>query len=305
MNEYDAIVVGGNGAVGTLLCTLLSRGGRSVMSVDTRPFGTAVGTPALPAGEVDREIGDIVEPGARLTNLLRGAGTVVLAVPESVALNISLTLFTETALVVETLSVKSAFAAKIAREGVAGPVLGINPMFAPSLGMEGRPVAAVTHSPGAAAEEFLGRIRGWGGRVVEVDSDTHDRLAAATQALTHAAVLAFGSALTRLHVDPGLVEAVAPPPARTALALLARIAAGEPEVYWDVQAGNPHAAAARSALADAVRDMDAAVDTVSEGRFGEYVRAAGAAVPDIDAYGDLCARLFGIVRGSAREGDQP
>lgn len=297
MNTYDSVVVGGSGAVGTMIARLLARDGRSVVTVDP-----CVGIASEKL--VTHRLGDMLEPDEGLRAILREARLVVLAVPESVGERVSFAHFAPGALVVETLSVKSGFAAKVAADAPHLAVVGINPMFAPSLGIEGRPVAAVTHRHGPGVDEFLADIAEWGGRVVEVDADTHDRLAAATQALTHASVLAFGSALATLDVDPALVEAIAPPPARAALALLARITGGEPEVYWDVQSGNPYAGAARAALATAVHQLDDAVGSGSESRFADILSAAEGSIPDGDRYRALCARLFGIVREPASEGDR-
>ena len=291
---YDAVVIGGCGAVGSLLVDLLVGDGLSVLTID----------PSSKYDSIDHISGDIRALNADLVPTVKNAPVVVLAVPESVALSTDLSLFGEDALVVETLSVKSGFAAVASTAPAGLQILGINPMFAPSLGMDGRPVAAVAHRSGARVDDFLHRIGTWGGRIVTVGADQHDRVAAATQALTHAAVLAFGSALASLDVDPALVEAVAPPPARTALALLARIAGGEPEVYWDVQAGNPYAGPARHALTTALTDLDTAVASGEESDFTRYLLDAGRSVPDGNEYRALCARLFGIVREPAREEDR-
>ncbi|SNT51242.1 prephenate dehydrogenase dimerization domain-containing protein [Rhodococcoides kyotonense] len=289
MTTYDAVVVGGSGAVGSLIAQLLASDGSTVLTVDrVAPQHSETG--------VHHVVGDVLAPDPELEAILGAAPIVVLAVPESIALQTVSLPLKPTTLLVETLSVKSGFAQAVPEE--TGPVLGINPMFAPSLGMEGRPVAAVTHRPGPEVDRFLRRIETWGARVVELDADAHDRLAAATQALTHAAVLAFGSALSDLGVDPSLVDAVAPPPARTLLALVARVSGGEPEVYWDVQAGNPYAAAARSALANGLRELDAVVTTGTEADFTEVMHSAGASVPNGDIYRALCSDLFGTVRGS-------
>ena len=175
----------------------------------------------------------------------------MLAVPEQVALAALPSLRTSGALVVDTLSVKSRMDAAIADAGREGEFLGLNPMFRPSLGPRGRAVIAVPYVDGPQSARFLDIVRSWGASVAVMDADRHDRLAAATQVLTHASVLAFGVALAELGVSADELIAVAPPPHRTLLALLARIAGGEPEVYWDVQAGNPHAGATRKALFDA------------------------------------------------------
>lgn len=303
MKTYDTVVVGGRGAVGSLFAAMIAADGRSVTTIDpaaideTKQAGSAPGVTHL--------TGDILEPDDAVRAVLQHCSTVVLAVPESVAERVSFSHFTSAQLLVDTLSVKSGFAAKVDADAPPFEVLGVNPMFAPSLGMDGRPVATVAYRRGPGVDGFLARITAWGGNVVEVDADTHDRLAAATQALTHASVLAYGSAVAALDLDPALLDAVAPPPARTSLALLARISGGEPEVYWDVQAGNPYAADARAALAQAVDTLDAVVASGSQAAFAHLMRQAATSVPDEDAYRALCGRLFGIVRGQGPEGGRP
>ena len=56
------------------------------------------------------------------------------------------------------------------------------------------------------------------------------------------------AALAELDIDIADLDRIAPPPHAALLSLLARITSGAPEVYWDVQAANPYAPAARHAL---------------------------------------------------------
>ncbi|MBY4128515.1 prephenate dehydrogenase [Rhodococcus fascians] len=289
-SDDSVVVIGGSGAVGRLLVDLLRSDGLSVTVVDLHDARDA-NSPVT--------VGDITSPDNGLGAALGRAATVILAVPESVALAADLTAVRHEALLVETLSVKSGFARHVAATDRLGAVVGINPMFAPSLGMAGRPVAAVVHREGRAAGGFLDRIVRWGGRVVLLDAARHDRLAAATQALTHASVLAFGLALAELNLPFDDIDAVGPPPHTTMLALVARITGGEPEVYWDVQAGNPHAAEARAALRRATKTLNEAVDSGSEAEFARLLTAAESALGGSgDRYRSVCAEMFGIVRGS-------
>ncbi|WP_415974027.1 prephenate dehydrogenase dimerization domain-containing protein [Rhodococcus sp. 077-4] len=292
-SESDSVVVvGGSGAVGRLLVDLLRADGVPVMVVDVHA--------GSPAGGSAVTVGDITAPDDRVALLLARAATVILTVPESVALAADLSAVSPDALVVETLSVKSGFASHLENIRPVGATVGINPMFAPALGMDGRPVAAVVHRQGTSADDFLDRITRWGGRVVVLDAARHDRLAAATQALTHASVLAFGLALAELDLPFVDIDAVAPPPHATMLAVLARITGGEPEVYWDVQAGNPHAADARAALHRATQKLSETVDSGSEAEFARMLTQAEAALGGSgDRYRAVCAEMFGIVRGSS------
>ncbi|MGW0176297.1 prephenate dehydrogenase/arogenate dehydrogenase family protein [Rhodococcus sp. NPDC003322] len=273
----SVVVAGGAGAVGAML-------------VDRwRGSGAAVTVADVASGI------DIRCPEGELTELIDSADVVVLAVPEGVALTAVATvgpMLRPDAVLVETLSVKSRFAEAVAGAQVAAAVVGVNPMFAPALGLPGRAVAAVIHRDGAAADAVVAEIRGWGARVRVTTADRHDRMCAAMQALTHAAVLAFGLALADLDVDADETAALAPPPFTALSALLARIARGTPEVYRDVQTANPYAPAAREALALAVSRMSDAC-AADASAFAEMLADAATPLGDrARGYADLCAGLF-------------
>ncbi|MFK0295211.1 prephenate dehydrogenase/arogenate dehydrogenase family protein [Streptomyces sp. NPDC090442] len=286
----QCVVIGGAGAVGGMFVRLLTGSGARVVVAD--PAG----------GEVTDDAG---APGPALVAELRRADLVVLALPERAALTALPRVAAHLrpgALVVDTLSVKrQVVAALSATPGIEA--VSLNPMFAPSLGMPGNPVAAVVVHDGEAASELLRLLAGWGGREVRVDADEHDRLTAAAQVLTHASVLGFGLGLAELGVNAGELAAIAPPPHTTLLALLSRIASGSPEVYWDVQAAHPHAAGARTALASGLRRLADLVERGDEAGFG-------AALDDVRDFlggelaphAEICAQLFaGLPQRSRNE----
>jgi len=228
-----------------------------------------------------------------VADVVRTADAVLLCVPEPVAL-VAIGRLVGTlrpdALIADTLSVKTTVvpalhaAAMIAGDAEA---LSLNPMFAPSLGFAGQAVASVVVRDGRRGRALRDLIEQWGARVVTVTADQHDRVTAAAQALTHAAVIAFGVALAELDVDIADLDRMGPPPHTALLSLLARIASGAPEVYWDVQAANPHAPAARRALARGVSQLTGVVED-----------------GDSAAFGDLLDRLCGVLgplRGAYRE----
>ncbi|MFD8493635.1 prephenate dehydrogenase/arogenate dehydrogenase family protein [Amycolatopsis sp. NPDC059657] len=269
--------MGGTGAVGGLFAGRLRGSGAEVTIVDATTGG------------------DITKIDAALAEELGKADLVVLAVPEPVALKalsgISHAMRPD-ALLVDTLSVKEPFVTA-AREYDDGEMLSVNPMFAPSLGFEGRPVAAVVVREGPRGRELVRLIESWGARIVEVTEHEHDRLAGASQALTHAAVLSFGLALTELDVGIEELSAIAPPPHKTMLALLARVASGTPEVYWDVQAGNPQAVPARKALAGNIHRLAEMVETGNEAAFTTVLDSLRDFLgTDLVHYQDLCAEAF-------------
>lgn len=277
------VVVGGCGAVGAMLVTALRGDGRSVLTVDP-----AAG--ALP--DDSAVVGDICVPSETVAAAVRTAAIVILAVPDAVAIRALPTLpalMRADALLVETLSVKTPIAVALRTHLPDRQALGINPMFAPALGLPGRPVAAVRHRDGPAVAEFVDAMRRWGAVVVDLGADDHDRATAATQALTHAVVLAFGGALDRLDPPPAAAS-TAPPPHMLLRALLARVAAGTPEVYHDIQVANPYAADARRALREALDELDAAATLPQFLAVTDRARAPLG--DDLEQYRAMCGELL-------------
>ncbi|MFG3407803.1 prephenate dehydrogenase/arogenate dehydrogenase family protein [Streptomyces sp. NPDC048142] len=284
-----AVVVGGAGAVGALFTERLLESGVAVTVVDRAA--------ATPSDERVRRIhGDVTDIGPGLAAELERADAVVLALPDAVALaavpGLAGALRPGT-LLVDTLSVKQPIAEAVRTHAPGVQAVSVNPMFAPSLGFPGRPVAAVTVNDGPRVAEFLLLVEDWGSSVVRVGAAEHDRLVGAAQVLPHAAVLGFGLALAGLGVPAAGLREIAPPPMNTLLAVLARIASGTPEVYWDVQAANPEAPAARKALAEGLHRLAAVVEADSEAGFAEVLTELRDYLgDDLAHHRDTCARLF-------------
>ena len=130
------VVAGGCGAVGTMLAAALRGDGHRVVLVD--PAATRPGPGMLP--------GDITDPAPQVAAALGSASTVILAVPDAIAVAAVPALaglLSPEALLVETLSVKTPVAAALHMYLPDRAALGINPMFAPALGAAGRAVLVV------------------------------------------------------------------------------------------------------------------------------------------------------------------
>jgi 4-amino-4-deoxyprephenate dehydrogenase len=224
---------------------------------------------------------DVTCPGRLEEERLERAATVVLAVPEPVAvkaLNTLAPLLRPDALLVETLSVKSRFAASLAGLRPGFEVVGINPMFGPSLAMCGRAVAVTPYSAGPRAQMFMTLLSEQGAHIVELSPSAHDEATVALQALPHLVMLAYMQAVRKLGLDLREIVELAPPPAMALLALSARIASGNPHVYSEIQKANPYADAGRASLVDELarlttvcRDpaaMEAVLEDVSRGLDG-------------------------------------
>ena len=292
MSGRRGVVIGGAGAVGAMFVEVLVGAGASVCVVDT------VAAPERGNGSITFERRDVLAMDPPLETEIGRADIVVLAVPQAVALAAVERVadaMAPGALLVDTLSVKEPIVAAVRSCAPPLQLLSLNPMFAPSLGIDGGAIAAVVVHDGPRAQELLEVLRDCGGRIVELGAHQHDALAATTQALTHATVLAFGLALVELDVDVGELGAVAPPPHTTLLALLARIASAAPETYWDVQAANAQSASARAALATGLRRLADVVDAGGPDEFAALLEDLREVMgPELDAYGDVCRRLFEV-----------
>ncbi len=284
------LVAGGNGQVARMFTALLADSGVQVMSVDID----------LPADDevplVRYELADIAAPQGKVAQEIAEADLVLLAVPERAALAAVGSLarsMRRGALLADTLSVKSRVAAMVRREARHIEALSLDPMFHPSLGMAGRPITMSTLLDGPRSRTMHRLLSSWGARVVSVDAEEHDRLAAAMQVATHGAVLAFGYALKELDADINDLCAVAPPPHLALLAVLARIVSGVPEVYWEIQTANPDAPAARAALRCGIDRLATLVEGRDEAEFvaslAEVQGLLGAERADLT---DVCTQMF-------------
>lgn len=294
MTEFGSCVVaGGGGQVGRMFTELLAAAGAKVINVDPqRPSSqVADGVRWLP--------GDIRQPGGAVADAVGAADMVLLAVPEQVALaavDQVGALLHPNALWADTLSVKSRIAAavtdRLADRHVAA--VSVNPMFAPSLGPAGRVIAFVTLIDGPPAGVLRELLHRAGADVVDVTAVDHDRITAVSQTATHAAVLAFGLTVVELGVDVGQLRKLAPPPHQVMLAMLARIASGTDEVYWDIQAGNPRASMARAALCRSAERLAGLSSALQFSAITEEIRDYLGA-DDLASLADACATLFGTL----------
>jgi 4-amino-4-deoxyprephenate dehydrogenase len=262
------VVVGGTGAVGNLFCDCLAGLPQiHVTSVDLAPENKA-GKP------ITFVQGDICHPDRSLKQRLGKADALILAVPENIGLA-CLPVLTRAmgadALLIDTLSVKTAFVNAVAKFKVHGEILSINPMFAPSLGFERQSVACIEVQTGRKTQTFLDLMRAWGADIVMLSHQEHDRLTAALQTLTHASILAFGLSLKKLGYDLERAIRLMPPPHRTMLCLMARMVEADPAVYRDIQHSNPHASEVRDILSESIERISSTVEQGESKAFADLI----------------------------------
>ncbi|MFL6415107.1 MAG: prephenate dehydrogenase/arogenate dehydrogenase family protein [Bryobacteraceae bacterium] len=236
---------------------------------DSRPF---VGTRSSRESQYTYVESDVRVPSAELISEIRASDCVCLCLPETVTLDAVasvLPLMSKGSLWVDTLSVKTEIAQLLAQHIGHCELLSLNPMFAPSLGWARNAVAAVEIDSGPKTSALHQLISSWGAQVVSISAVEHDKLTAAVQVATHAAVLAFGQAVVHLDVDISKTVKLATPPHRLLLALLYRIASQNPDVYWDIQTWHPLGGVVRNKLSDGVARIDDASGADGLQRFHE------------------------------------
>lgn len=290
---FNTAVVVGAGAVGRMLGTMLERQSVTVAWFDR------VAAEGVAAG-------DACEPDGALRAAGAAADVIVLALPERTlekALPAMAAVSRADALVVETASVKTVLEPVKRGALSAREVLGLNPMFAPSVGAHGQAIAVVAQRASTASNAFCAMLEAEGASLVMLDAERHDRMAAAMQALGHAAILTFAAALAQSGESLPELLRIAPPPFRVLASLTARVLGQSRETYWDIQAGNPYAAEMRDHLRTALARLER--ESCADGlpAFSTWLDAieddAGDALKTLQ--GD-CARLFSAL--PARDSSQ-
>ena len=246
-----AVVVGACGEVGRLVSQSLGNSGIRVTGVDVRSETSAKFSVFFQESAA--------APSAELLTHLARTEALFVCLPEGVGLAsapLMLSTLCDGALWVDTFSVKAPVAKLLETQRKRLQICSINPMFAPGLGWAGKPVAAVALTAGERVDFLQELLVSWGAKLEMLGVEEHDRATAALQVATHAAALAFGTALCELGYDTHAAVKLATPPHRLLVALLYRIVSQNPEVYWDIQRNHPAGAATRAALREGLRHLD-------------------------------------------------
>ncbi|MEH6582160.1 MAG: prephenate dehydrogenase/arogenate dehydrogenase family protein [Halioglobus sp.] len=271
--ENKALVVGGSGAVGSLFCDLLGEYHDTVVALDPQKSVLSSGNKTH---YVQGSLGE-----KKCVELIKQSRIVLLATPEAPTLahiNDIASLMTDKQCLIDTLSVKSRVCEILSNTKSVVEIVSINPMFGPSLGFDGQSLAYIPVRKGPIASQFLREIENAGTQTVECSAESHDRMTAATQATTHAAILVLGMAFSKLNYKPSTAKSIWTPPHQTMLAMLARILNADPEVYRDIQESNPYAREARDVLTESIGEFENTIN--SPVAFNELFRSLKELVGD-------------------------
>jgi chorismate mutase/prephenate dehydrogenase len=239
-----AVVVGGAGRMGRWIGRFLSAQGYWLATLD----------PAAPPDESER---------ARLA--LPTADLIVCSTPPAATAALYAGwCASPPGVVVDIASIKTPLVEAIRRlRQAGGRVASIHPMFGPSaLLLRGADVVVCdTGDPGAsAAVERL--FQPTTAHIVRLPLADHDRIMADLLSLAHVTAIAFALAL------PETEHPVHSTTFRALEALAAAVVRESPDVYYEIQAMNPHSAAALERLRAALDRIIAAVTARDAGGFG-------------------------------------
>lgn len=255
--KTQVMVVGVKGSIGRFLAQGLSRSGCTVTGMDIAALDA-------PMEGVSFCRADMTSPTPEVQSLLKQTKVLVLALSQEVinkVLPVIQPYLDKQCLIVDTLSIKSDFLDLVSELDLPQPVLGINPMFSGDLDPTGRPVAVVVYRKGDGVDAFLATLSSWQLNVIPMAPANHDKEMALLQSLGHAAIIAFGKVLQQSGLSHSSIDALAPPPFRVLLSLLARMSQNHPDVYWEIQADNRYASSARQQLIHALEALEEQVGT--------------------------------------------
>ncbi len=206
------VLVGGGGEMGRLFSKLFTQSGYEVR--------------VLEAGDWDRA-----------SDLLNGAGLVLMAVPISATLDVLQQLkglLPETCVLADMTSTKAEPLAKM-MEVHDGPVLGLHPMFGPDTRVLAKQVVVWCRGRRhEACQWLLDQFQIWGATLLEAEPDQHDRMMAIIQAMRHFETFVYGVHLQEEDVDLGRILEFSSPIYRLELGMIGRLFAQDPRLYADI-----------------------------------------------------------------------
>lgn len=290
MPLQNFVIIGSNGGFGVLLSNLLSQAGYNVGGIDLHA------TPAATGLFSDYVSSNILEMSEAAGALIREAECIILSLPEEVAL-VCFPKVVDTvspgSLILDVLSVKSAIVSLM--EEVEKPVelLSLHPMFAPIAGFREQNVVAIEVRPGPLSAEVLTFIENCGSNVTLMTAEQHDTSTAAIQVATHAALISFGFALSKMGYGIEETLRMSTPLHRIMLAILARLLASDPEIYWRIQLKHPLSPRARQLLMQGLEDLDRTVRTKDFAGFESLLREVKTPIAtEMERLTDYCAEIF-------------
>ena len=143
-------------------------------------------------------------------------------------------------------------------ESFDGEVLGLHPMFGPSVHTFRRQKVVICRvRPGPLGEWLVAELGRLGMERIEAEPAEHDRMMANVQVLTHFSTIVMGDALRRTGVGVRRSLAFTSPIYRLELAFVGRLFAQNPDLYAEIEMSNPHGDEVRAGFREAAEELTA------------------------------------------------
>ncbi|GGW74757.1 bifunctional chorismate mutase/prephenate dehydrogenase [Alteromonas halophila] len=212
------VVIGGEGALGSVLVGLFERS--------------------------DYQVDIVEEPhwqDGRAAEVLKTADVVIVAVPINVTESViaQLSMLPAHCVLADITSIKAKPLAAMMKVH-SGPVVGLHPMFGPDApGMIKQVVVVCDGRDEAAYAWLLDQMRIWGASIHHSTADEHDQAMAYIQVMRHFNTFVYGQHLREENPDLETLTVFSSPIYRLELAMVGRLFAQAPELYADIIFNNP------------------------------------------------------------------
>jgi prephenate dehydrogenase len=171
------------------------------------------------------------------SNILKNVDLVVISVPinitEQVIIKCADLINSDTILVDFTSIKKRPLELMLNRH--RGPVIGLHPMFGPTIESPNNQI--IINCGGRyldKAKWFLNNLTELGFRLINTESDTHDKMMGFIQGIEHFSTFALGNFLLKHNMHPKKIFDISSPIYQTKLALMGRIFDQDPKLYADI-----------------------------------------------------------------------
>ncbi|MFQ5634515.1 MAG: prephenate dehydrogenase/arogenate dehydrogenase family protein [Gammaproteobacteria bacterium] len=252
-----ALVIGGAGRMGLWFVDFLASQGFDVTVAD--PAGAIEGFPHV---EDWRQTGNDFD-------------VTVVAAPIGVSAGIleAMAEMPRSGLIFDVGSLKSPLEGPLRRLAAAGArVTSMHPMFGPDTELlSGRHVLFLEVGVPDATAEARRLFASTMAQQIEMDLEHHDRLIAYVLGLSHALNIAFFTALAKSGEKVPKLAELSSTTFDAQLDVANKVAAESPQLYFEIQAGNPHGLSTLRELADAVDEVTQLVESGDEAGFVELM----------------------------------
>jgi prephenate dehydrogenase len=165
-------------------------------------------------------------------------------------------------------------------------VVGLHPMFGPTVHSLARQTIIVCPArvDERTRERILSVFRNEGAVCTITTPETHDRMMAVVQGLTHFVTLTVAESIRRLGVDIGRTQEFTSPVYQIELALVGRLLSQDPDLYADILELNPFVPEVLAACTASAGDLSAIIENGDPDLFRRFFDE------NTRHFGDYCTR---------------